>query len=85
MLSHDSFEQLTGIIEADEMYVGGSFQNKHVSTRRKRVREGRAGYHHDNKTPVFGMIQAREVRVRARVLRAVPRSSLFRYCGSMAL
>jgi transposase-like protein len=65
-LSNDSFEQLQGIIEADETYVGGSYENKHVSERGKR--KGRAGhYTKDNKTPVFAAVQ-RGGNVRAWVL-----------------
>jgi transposase-like protein len=53
-LSNDSFEQLTGIIECDETYVGGSIQSKSVSYRRKRAKNAYMG---ENKTQVFGMIQ----------------------------
>jgi transposase-like protein len=64
MLANDSFEQLRGIIEADETYVGGSTTSmpKHIRQNRTLRSERFA-----NKTPVLGMVQ-RDGRVRAFVL-----------------
>ena len=48
-------KKLKGIVEADEMYVGGSFSNKHVSVRKKYAEEGNNWQ--QNKTTVLGMIE----------------------------
>jgi transposase-like protein len=61
MLANDSFEQLRGIIEADETYVGGKHGSKPVSVRRQRKPNT---WGNANKTAVFGMVQ-RGGKVRA--------------------
>lgn len=52
MLENKEPELLTGIIETDETYVGGSLENKHVGERSKKGVSTLA-----NKTGVIGMVQ----------------------------
>lgn len=54
MLKNRSIEKLSGIVEADETYVGGKTANKHKKVRQELNEKG-TGY--VNKTPVFTMIQ----------------------------
>lgn len=55
MFNHPSFKKmLSGIIEADETYIGGKTSFKHKS---KRDADNAKGTGAINKTPVFGMIQ----------------------------
>jgi transposase-like protein len=65
-LANESFEQLRGIIEADETYIGGS-----TASMPKRIRKDRtlASKRFENKTAVLGMVE-RGGRVRAMVLAA---------------
>lgn len=65
-LANESFDQLRGIIEADETYIGGSYRSKP-----KRIRKDRtlASQRFTNKTAVLGMVE-RGGRVRAYVLPA---------------
>ncbi|HEY1654532.1 MAG TPA: IS1595 family transposase, partial [Candidatus Tumulicola sp.] len=64
MLANESFEQLSGIIEADETYIGGSYSSKPKSVRRGRTLTSER---FTNKTAVFGIVQ-RGGSVRAWVL-----------------
>lgn len=59
-----SIEKLSGTVEADETYVGGSATNMHKD---KRDRLKMKGGVHNHKTAVLGMVE-RKGRVRARVV-----------------
>lgn len=59
---HDGMGQLTGVIEADETYVGGKLKNKH----RSKLKQAK----HNDKTPVFGMVERG-----GRVIAGVPESA----------
>src|SRR5688572_16529574 len=59
-----SIEKLSGTVEADETYVGGSATNMHKD---KRERLKLKGGVHNHKTAVLGMIE-RKGRARARVV-----------------
>ncbi len=61
-MQDESFDLLTGTVEADETYVGGKWKNKSLKARRAL---GRTGQMRDGKTAVFGMVE-RKGRVRAR-------------------
>lgn len=52
-MTQDVPEQLDGICEADETYLGGSWKNKAVHIRRQGTKRGRG----TSKQPVFGVIQ----------------------------
>ena len=54
-----SFEKLTGEVEMDEAYIGGSDKNKHHSKKLKtRTGKGAQGFASKNdKTPVVGMVE----------------------------
>ena len=58
----DGMGTLSGVVEADETYVGGKIKNKHVKARKQ-------SKHHD-KTPVFGMVERG-----GRVIAGVPESA----------
>lgn len=60
MLTDNAPEQLSGIVEVDETYVGGKIGNKH-----KKVRKNYTGF--DNKAVVFGAV-AREGKVVTKVI-----------------
>lgn len=53
VMTEDVPESLSGICEADETYVGGSWKNKAVHIRRQGTKRGRG----TSKQPVFGVIQ----------------------------
>jgi len=61
----DPLGKLEGIIEADETYMGGRLKNKH----RNRLKQGK----HNDKTPVFGMVERG-----GRVIATVPNSAMAR-------
>jgi transposase-like protein len=63
-LANESYDQLRGIIEAHEAYVGGSYMNKPLRVRRDRRL---ASKRFTNKTVVLGMVE-RGRRVHAYVL-----------------
>ena len=52
MLTDKGAEQLSGVVEVDECYIGGKNKNRHAS---KRVAKGRGGV--DDKTMVFGAVE----------------------------
>ena len=53
-MADDSPEPLTGIVEADEAYIGGKWENKPLKVRKAL---GRRAYQRDGKTTVFGLVQ----------------------------
>jgi len=55
-MKNENMEPLTGIIEADEAYIGGKWENKPKSVRRAAGWYGKAE-HYKSKTTVFGMVQ----------------------------
>ena len=62
---NENSELLTGLIEADESYIGGSLVNKHESLKEQR------GYHSNgmqHKTPVLGMVE-RNGMIKVKVLK----------------
>jgi len=71
-LANDSFDQLRGIIEADETYIGGSMTSK---PRRVRKNHTLASKRFENKTAVLGIVE-RGGRVRAFVLPTSTRKEL---------
>lgn len=62
ILRAKSFEKLDNIVEVDETYVGGKFENMHRGRRKKWQDAGR-----DNKVPVMGMIE-RDGKARLKVI-----------------
>lgn len=62
ILRAKSFEKLDNIVEIDETYVGGKFENMHRGRRKKWQDTGR-----DNKVPVMGMIE-RDGKARLKVI-----------------
>lgn len=62
-MESDEFDPLRGVIEVDEAYIGGKWENKPKSVRRAAGRSGRF-VHNQTKTAVLGMVQ-RGGRVRA--------------------
>jgi transposase-like protein len=52
-MEEDELPQLTGIVEADETYVGGKSKNMHADVRARKI-TGTGGM---NKAPVFGLMQ----------------------------
>jgi transposase-like protein len=66
----DTTDKLSGVVEADETFVGGKFRNMHASARREIKSLGG-----DNKTPVMAIIQ-RGGEVRAGVLPTVSAGTL---------
>jgi IS1 family transposase/transposase-like protein len=61
-----SFEKLSGIIEADETYIGGDAKNMHEKKRKTRVKSNGST---DHKSAVLGMVQ-RGGKVRAKVIQS---------------
>lgn len=51
-IQHGSFQKLTGVVEVDETYVGGKYENRHAKDRHNRGKGGRK-----DKVPVVGAIQ----------------------------
>lgn len=62
ILRTKSFEKLDNIVEIDETYVGGKFENMHRGRRKKWQDAGK-----DNKVPVMGMIE-RDGKARLKVI-----------------
>jgi transposase-like protein len=68
-----TFSKLSGIVEADESYIGGKARNMHASKRKKLgTRAGRGG---PNKTAIFGVLE-RDGEVRAMVLDNLKQSTI---------
>ncbi|MBS1771605.1 MAG: IS1595 family transposase [Bacteroidetes bacterium] len=57
MLKDTNPELLTGIVEADETYVGGKLKNKHESKKRKEKTKYGRFYNTGDKTTVVGLLQ----------------------------
>lgn len=66
MMAYGAVTELTGIVEADETWIGGKRENLPKAKRRTTTAEGR-GSSYDSKTGVFGMVE-RKGRVRAFVM-----------------
>lgn len=62
-----------GPVEVDECYVGGKLQQMHARRRNALKLANRGG---DHKTPVMGMLDRENRKVRAKVLRDVKRDTL---------
>lgn len=60
VMTHDIPGPLSGICEADETYVGGSWKNKAIHIRRRGSKRGRG----TSKQAVFGLIQRDPLQVR---------------------
>jgi transposase-like protein len=73
-MKDDGLTMFTGVVIADETYIGGSFRNMHKS-KVKNYTAGRAGGPYD-KTPVLSLIDADTGQVRSRVLPRVDGSNL---------
>lgn len=67
-----SYEQLDGVIEIDETFVGGKNKNRHKDKKVKKYEEGRM---YPDKTPVFGMLK-RNGEVRTFVVADTTKKSL---------
>ncbi|MDQ2983824.1 MAG: IS1595 family transposase [Actinomycetota bacterium] len=67
-----TFEMLSGHVEADETYIGGKARNMKKGQRIEKTGEGRSTA---NKTPVLGMVE-RGGKVKARVVEDVKRTTL---------
>lgn len=63
LVRQKSFEQMTGIVEADETFVGGKNKNRHAH---KKVKQSQ-GRSVKDKTPVFGLIQ-RDGKLKTQVI-----------------
>jgi transposase-like protein len=76
-LKYETFDKLTGDVEADETFVGGKAKHKH---RQNRPLSGHKAMGHVDKTPVMGMIERRTPgrtgRVRAFVVPSVRKKTL---------
>lgn len=53
MYAQSDASELSGVVECDEMYLGGAEKNKHESKKT----EGTQGRSTKTKKPIFGMIQ----------------------------
>lgn len=58
----ETFDKLSGEVEADEAYIGGKFQSMNNRRRRAIEKAGKSAY--SSKAPVFGIVE-RKGRVRA--------------------
>jgi transposase-like protein len=61
-MAEETFEKLTGVVEADEAYIGGNW--KKMSNRRRKKLQDAGHTIFSSKAPVFGMVQ-RKGKVRA--------------------
>lgn len=73
-MKDDGLTMFSGVVIADETYIGGSFKNMHKS-QVKNYTAGRAGGPYD-KTPVLTLIDAGTGQARSRVLPRVDGSNL---------
>jgi transposase-like protein len=60
-----SINKMTGIVEADETFIGGKARNMHADQRARKIK-GRAGT--DGKTIVFGLLERETGKVRTSVI-----------------
>jgi transposase-like protein len=66
-----------GPVEVDEAFIGGAPKNKHVSVRLANMRHRKvAGTPHTDKVPVFGMLDRKARKVRAKVIPDLSRTTL---------
>ena len=63
-MTNGSIEKLSGVLEADETYIGGDAKNMHSVERKRRVKKAGSPAH---KSAVLGMVQRRG-KVRAQVV-----------------
>jgi transposase-like protein len=73
--THDEPEQLKGIVEADETFMGGKEINKHKSKREKDVKRV------NNKIPVLGIIE-RNGKVIARPVKDIKSRTIYPFVSS---
>ncbi|MEA2720557.1 MAG: hypothetical protein QOJ39_2421, partial [Candidatus Eremiobacteraeota bacterium] len=78
-MQSDSFRLFTGTVEADETYIGGTFENKPLKVRRKLSKRN---WVMEGKTAVFGMVEraqeGRKGEVRAMTVPSTQKPTLHR-------
>lgn len=73
-MKDDGLTVFSGVVVADETFIGGAFKNKHKSQQRE-YSAGRAGGPYD-KTPVLSLVDTGTGQVRSRVVPRVDGSNL---------
>lgn len=81
VISQDIPTQLSGICEADETYVGGSWKNKAVHIRRQGSKRGRG----TNKQAIFGIVQRTPQQVHLSLVKDTTNRSLIPIIRSMVV